>query len=68
MTPNQKIIQVSDGGRSFDRNILAGKELVRRVIKMKATPVGAASITFYHSSLRIKDINLLFTTKNINLN
>lgn len=67
MTPNEIII-VSDGGMSFDKNTLAGKELVRRVIKMKDTPVGSASITFYHSSLRIKDINLLFTIENINLN
>lgn len=60
-----KHIMVSDGGVNFDRRTSAGKDLIKRI---RATANYDGDINPNFLGLRMKDINLLFTTHNINLN
>lgn len=56
---------VAEGGETFDKRTWAGKDLVKR-IKDTANYNGDINPNFL--GLRIKDVKLLFTTDNINLN
>jgi hypothetical protein len=60
-----KHILVSHGGVSFDRRTWAGKDLIKRI---KETAKYSGDIPKNFLGLRFKDINLLFTTENINFN
>lgn len=62
-----KHILVSDGGTSFDRRTSAGKDLIKR-IKETAIFLNLDDIPTNYLGLRMKDIDLLFNTDNINLN
>jgi|GEM_PF-6978235 hypothetical protein len=63
--PNKHIL-VSDGGVSFDRRTWAGKDLIKRIKETAAYMNDDINPNFL--GLRLKDINLLFTTENINFN
>lgn len=57
---------VADGGETIDKRTLAAKDLIRR-IKYVALHTGS-DINPMYLGLRMKDINQLFTTENLNLN
>lgn len=61
-----KHILVSNGGVSLDRRTWASKDLIKRVKDVALYKGDDINPTYL--GLRLKDINLLFTTDNINLN